>query len=329
MDIASRDSVVAWLLKGDPAIRWQVSRDLLARPLKEWRSDQARVASEGWGARLLARQDDAGRWTRRLYGQKWVSTTYSMVLLRQLGLPNDDPRARRACRLFLDEALLPDGGINVSASQRSSETCVTGMVLGLLSWFKVADTRREQLVAYLLAQQMDDGGWNCERDRGAVHSSFHTTICVLEGLRDYVEARGPRAEDARLAEARGREFFLRHRLYRSHRTGRIVHPTFTRFSFPPRWHHDILRTLDYFRASKAAYDERLEDPISQVLKKRTRDGRWVLQNRHPGRTFFELETVGRPSRWNTLRALRVLRWFEDAKVAAGPDEERPVVTHDR
>ncbi len=315
MNIASRDSVVAWLLKGDPAIRWQVSRDLLARPLKECRSDQTRVATEGWGARLLARQDDAGRWTPRLYGQKWVSTTYSMVLLRHLGLPNDDPRARKACRLFLDEALLPDGGINVSVSQRSSETCVTGMVLGLLSWFKVADTRREQLVAYLLSQQMDDGGWNCERYRGAVHSSFHTTISVMEGLRGYVEGGGPRADEARMAEARGREFFLRHRLYRSHRTGRIVHPAFTRFSFPPRWHHDVLRTLDHFRASKAAYDERLEDPISLVLKKRTSDGRWMLQNRHPGRTFFELETVGRPSRWNTLRALRVLQWFEDARVA--------------
>ena len=313
MDIASRDTVVAWLLKGDPAIRWQVGRDLLGWPRREWGAEQARVAGEGWGARLLARQDNAGRWTRRLYGQKWTSTTYSMVLLRQLGLPNDDPRAGKTCRLFLDEALCCDGGIIAAASQKRSETCVTGLVLGLLSWFKVADTRREQLVAYLLGQQMDDGGWNCQRDRGAVHSSFHTTINALEGLRDYVEASGPRADEALLAEARGRDFFLRHRLYRSHRTGRVVNPAFTRFSFPPRWHHDILRTLDYFRASGAAYDERLEDPIDQVLKKRTRDGCWMLQNRHPGRTFFELETAGAPSRWNTLRSLRVLRWFQDAK----------------
>jgi hypothetical protein len=316
MDTASRDRVLAWLLNGDPAIRWQAGRDLLGWPLRKWRAEQARVASEGWGARLLARQDGTGRWTSRLYGQKWISTTYSMVLLRQLGLPNDEPRAFKSCLLFLEEGLWCDGGITPSAAQKRSETCLTGLVLGLLSWFRVVDPRREQLVDYLLGQQMGDGGWNCRRDRGAAHSSFHTTINVLEGLRDYSEAGGPRATEVRRAEARGREFFMKHRLYRSHRTGRIVNPVFTRMSFPPRWHHDVLRTLDYFRASRAAYDERLDDPISLLLKKRTKEGRWLLQNRHPGRTFFDLETVGKPSRWNTLRALRVVRWYEKAKAAA-------------
>lgn len=316
MGIVPRDPVLAWLLEGDPAIRWQVGRDLLGWPFRAWRAEQARVANEGWGARLLACQDESGRWTRRLYGQKWISTTYSMVLLRELGLPGHDPRAIMSCLLFLEEGLWHDGGINLSATQNRSETCVTGMVLGLLSWFKVADTRREQLVAYLLRQQMDDGGWNCQRDRGATHSSFHTTINVLEGLRVYVEGKGPRASEARRAEARGREFFMRHRLYRSHRTGRIVHSAFTRFSFPPWWRHDVLRTLDYFQASRASYDERLEDPLSVVLKKRTKKGCWVLQNRHPGRTFFELEAVGKPSRWNTLRALRVLKWYKRTRAAA-------------
>jgi hypothetical protein len=238
-----------------------------------------------------------------------------MVLLRQLGLPMDDLRAKRSCRLFLEEGLWRDGGMNLSATQKRSETCITGMVLGLLSWFKVGDRRRERLVAYLLDQQMDDGGWNCQRDRGATHGSFHTTISVLEGLRDYVEAKGPRGSEVRQAEARGREFFLKHRLYRSHRTGRIVDSAFTRFAFPPRWHHDILRTLDYFQASGAAYDARLEDPVRVLSSRRTEQGTWVLQNRHPGRTFFELETVGKPSRWNTLRALRVLRWYERAESA--------------
>lgn len=316
MDTASRDPILAWLLKGDPAIRWQVGRDLLGWPLRTWRAEQARVANEGWGARLLARQDDTGRWTRRLYGQKWISTTYSMVLLRQLGLANNNPLAVKSCLLFLEEGLWCDGGINPTATQKRSETCVTGLVLGLLSWFRVADPRREQLLAYVLGQQMDDGGWNCQRDRGATHSSFHTTINVLEGLRDYVEGNGPHATEARRAEARGREFFMTHRLYRSHRTGRIVDPAFTRFSFPPRWHHDVLRTLDYFQASQAPYDKRIEDPISLVLKKRTNEGRWLLQNRHPGRTFFELEMVGKPNRWNTLRALRVLKWHERTRAGA-------------
>ncbi|NNG14975.1 MAG: hypothetical protein HKM89_00755 [Gemmatimonadales bacterium] len=163
---------------------------------------------------------------------------------------------------------------------------------------------------------MGDGGWNCQRDRGAVHSSFHTTINVLEGLREYVEASGRRAAEALAAEAAGREFFLRHKLYRSHRTGQVVKPQFTRFSFPPRWHHDVLRTLDYFRSSDAEYDARLEDPVELVLRKRQANGRWRLQNRYPGRTFFELERVGASSRWNTLRALRVLDWINRAKRAA-------------
>lgn len=304
------DPVVGWLLEGDPAIRWQVLRDLLGQPAKCWQAEQARVASEGWGARLLGHQDATGRWTARLYGRKWISTTYSMVLLRQFGLPHDDPRAARACRLFLDEGLWEDGGMNLSVTQNRSETCITGMVLGLLSWFRCDDPRREQLVAYLLREQMPDGGWNCERDRGAVHSSFHTTINVLEGLRDYVESAAPPTVAVLKAEARAREFFLAHRLYRSHRTGRIVAAALTRFSFPPRWHHDVLRTLDYFQASAAPHDERIEDAIGLVLKKRIPDGRWLLQNRHAGVTFFELEKVGVPSRWNTLRALRVLRWHE-------------------
>ncbi len=228
----------------------------------------------------------------------------------RFGLPPRDPRAKKTCKLFLNEALWHDGGINVSVSQPCSETCVTGFVLALLSWFMVGDTRRERLVDYLLAEQMDDGGWNCQRDRGAVHSSFHTTINVLEGLREYANSQGSKSSEVLVAEARAREFFLDHKLYRSHRSGDIVHPAFTRFSFPPRWHHDVLRTLDYFQSSGAPYDERLEDPIEIVVRKRGKDGRWRLQNRHPGKVYFEMEKVGQSSRWNTLRALRVLKWWD-------------------
>lgn len=315
-DATSRGRVVRWLLAGDAAVQWQTMRDMLALPRSDWEPVQQRVATEGWGARLLSHQDASGRWTRRFYGRKWISTTYSMVLLRRLGLPAGDARAVRACRLFVEEGLWHDGGINVSTTRKDSETCVTGLVLALLSWFRANDPHTEDLVDYLLAEQMDDGGWNCQRNRGATHSSFHTTINVLEGLREYVDANGPRTAEVLAAEARGREFFLRHRLYRSHRTGAVANAVFTRFSFPPRWHHDVLRTLDYFRASNAKYDERLDDPIDVVLQKRRADGRWVLQNRYPGATFFEMEQVGKASRWNTLRALRVLDWYGRAKQAA-------------
>jgi hypothetical protein len=239
-----------------------------------------------------------------------------------MGLSPDDPRAVRSCLLFLDEGLWHDGGINLSVSLKRSETCLTGFVLALLSWFRVDDPRRERLIDYLLAEQMDEGGWNCQRDRGAVHGSFHTTINVLEGLREYADAQGPRTSAVLPAERRAREFFLAHRLYRSHPTGEVVDPAFTHFSFPPRWHHDVLRTLDYFRASGAPHDERLEDPIELVRRKRGTDGRWALQNRHPGKAFFELEKVGKPSRWNTLRALRILRWWDQAPVGGALASDR-------
>lgn len=171
------------------------------------------------------------------------------------------------------------------------------------------DPRRERLVDYLLREQLPDGGWNCRRVRGATHSSFHTTANVLDGLRDYADAHGPRRAEVLDAEARGREFLLAHRLYRSHRTGAVVHPALLRLPFPPRWHHDVLRGLDYFRAAEAPRDERLTDAIEVLRAKRDNDGRWPLTAPYTGAVWFHLEPTGRPSRWNTLRALRVLNWW--------------------
>jgi hypothetical protein len=220
-------------------------RDLLDEQRAVYQAEQDRVATHGWGRRLLAHADDVGRWTPRIYGKKWISTTYSMLLLRQLGLPPGELAALRSGRLLLDEGLFEDGGIRVTFSQRRSETCVTGMVLGIVSWFGMADPRREQLLSYLLAEQLADGGWNCQRHRGSTHSSFHTTINVLEGLHEYASAAA--AEAARA----GREFLLRHRLFRSHRSGAVVDQRMTRLSFPPWWRYDVLRALDHFAAADA------------------------------------------------------------------------------
>lgn len=215
-DLETRARLLDWLLEGDPSIRWQGLRDLEAVAEPVWRAEQGRVASEGWGARLLEHQGDDGRWTPWLYGKKWISTTYTLVLLRRLGMPPSE-RIDRSCRLFFDEGQRPDGGITASRPKGSrSETCVTGMVLAFLCWFQVDDPRREGLVDYLLVNQMADGGWNCIR--GADHSSFHTTISVLEALREYADANGPRVAETEAAEAGGREFMLRHRLFKSHHT---------------------------------------------------------------------------------------------------------------
>jgi len=267
------------------------------------------VAREGWGARLLALQDPEGTWGGGLYSPKWTSTTYTMLLLRDFGLPPSNPQARRACSLLLENGLRPDGGVNFGRTDRS-ESCITGMVLSIVSHCQCDDDRPDTLADHLLADQMPDGGWNCRRPYGATHSSVHTTISVLEGLRLYGLYRRRRASDVQSAQRRGREFLLIHRLFRSHRTSRTIKSEFTRFSFPPRWHYDILRALDHFQVASQPRDQRLSEAVEIVRRRRRSEGRWPLQNCYKGKSHFELERLGGPSRWNTLRALRVLKWWE-------------------
>jgi hypothetical protein len=319
MDKQTTDRATTWLLRGDPAIRWQTLRDLAGASEATVECERSRVASAGWGARLLARQDPVGTWAggvspqAGLYSPKWISTTYTMLLLRDFGLPAANPQAHKACTLLLDRGHQPDGGINYGTWAqwtRRSETCVTGMVLSILAHFQYNDPRLDTLAEHLLEQQMPDGGWNCRRPCGATHSSVHTTISVLEGLRHYELHRRYKARQVRAAQRRGREFLLVHRLFRSHRTGAIIKPVFTRFSFPPRWHYDILRALDYFQSAGASRDSRLTEAIDIVRSRRRHDGTWLLENRYNGKTYFELERLGKPSRWNTLRALRVIKWWD-------------------
>jgi hypothetical protein len=184
------------------------------------------------------------------------------------------------------------------------------MVLSFLAYFDYDDARLDRIAGHLLEQQMPDGGWNCRRPQGATHSSVHTTISALEGLWHYELSRGRELRAVRAAQHRGREFLLVHRLFRSHRTGEVIKAVFTQFSFPPRWHYDILRALDYFQAVNAPCDQRVAEAIDIVRNGRRADGRWPLQNRYRGKTYFEMERLGGASRWNTLRALRVLKWWE-------------------
>ncbi len=295
----ARSITIDWLLDGDPAIRWQVMRDLTRTPVSGWRTEQEKVAVEGWGARLLGHQDGEGRWTPKLYGRKWISTTYSMMLLRAFGLPRSDPRAIRSCHLFVEEGL----GI-----RKDRDACIAAMVLALLYWFDVDDRLRQPVLEHVLALQLADGGWNCDED--SRHGSFHTTCTALEAIRQCAVTSAHRRVEVERAEALGQEFFLQHRLFRSHRTGEVVDQRYLRFSFPPRWHYDVLRGLDYFWSAGALRDHRLADAIEVLAGKRLADGTWALQQRWPGETWFEMETVGEPSRWNTLRAMRVLEGWE-------------------
>jgi len=288
---ARADEPVRWLLDGDPAIRWQALRDLVGVNERTVAREQRKVARDGWGARLLAKQDPEGTWARRqsgsgtmsdggLYTPKWIATTCTMLLLRDFGLAADNRQARKACRLLLEEGLQRDGGINYGIWGKwtgRGETCITGMVLSILAHFQYEDDRLDTVADNLLDVQMPDGGWNCRRPYGATHSSVHTTISALEGLRLFERHRRRKVRAVREAQRRGREFLLVHRLFRSHRTGKIIKPVFTRFAFPPRWHYDILRALDYFQAAKAPRDLRLADAIGIVQSTQREDGRWSLQ----------------------------------------------------
>ena len=321
--VSPSNPTIEWLLRGDPAVRWQTLRDLAGAPKRVVERERAKISRQGWGARLLAKQQPSGRWASRrsssdsgLYTPKWISTTYTMMLLRDFGLAPNSRAARKACRELLDDGLQPDGGVSYGTWAKwtkRGEACVTGMILSLLCYFHHEDERLEKLVGYLLAQQMPDGGWNCRRPAGATHSSMHTTISVLEGLRNYELHRAGKLPKTRAAQQQGLEFLLVHRLFRSHRTGQVIRPEFLRFSFPPRWHYDVLRALDLFQSINAPRDSRLADAIEIVHRNRGEDGRWPLQNRYPGKIYFELEKVGEPSRWNTLRALRVLKWWNGAR----------------
>lgn len=298
----------SWLLEGDPAIRWQVLADLDGAPADAVDRERCRVAVDGWGARLLAAQDPEGTWAGALYSPKWTSTTYTLLLLGWLGLPAGHPQALAGCRRLWDGAAYYDGGVSFVSSVRQPETCITAMLVLLARSFGHADPRVDAAVAWLLGQQLDDGGWNCETVRcGSRHGSFHTTISTLDALHLYERTGGSIA----VADAarRGREFFCAHQLYRSHRTGEVVSPAFARFPFPPQWHFDIVRGLEHFRRAGAARDERLRDAVDVVRTARRRDGTWRRQRPYPGRTWFEMEPPG-PSRWATLRGLRALAWWE-------------------
>ena len=310
------EQVVGWLLDGDASIRWQVKQDLLDCSPEAVAAERELVATLGWGRRLLERQDREGTWGGGLYGPKWTSTTYTLLVLRHLGLGPGEPRALRGVELLFDGARYFDGGLTAARSIDAPEACITSMYVTLARYFGFDDVRVDTALDWLLANQLDDGGWNCRTVRfGDRHSSFHTSISALEALAEAGRA-DPDRTDITTAMDRGREFFLAHRLYRSHRSGDVVDPVFTRLSFPPRWHYDVLRGLDHIAATTAPWDNRYRDALDVVAQRRRRDGTWPVQHKHHGKVFFDMETTGGPSRWNTLRAHRVLRWADRSQQRA-------------
>lgn len=298
-----------WLVDGDPSVAWQAQRDLLHRTARTWGKTRSRIATEGWGAELLSHQDPEGTWAGGLYTPKWTSTTYTLLLLWRMGLDPGHEGAQRGVEVLVDSARWVRGGVTFAKTVPAPETCISGMVVALAAYFGLIDERVDRLVLWLLGDQLEDGGWNCDSNRwDSKHGSFHTTITVLEALSEYRSDRGCVQIDQALR--RGREFFLDHHLFQSHRTGEIPDARFTRFSFPPRWHFDVLRGLDYFASVGADRDDRLKDAMAVLDEREDDNGRWKLQNRWAGQEWFRMERGGQSSRWNTLRALRVRQWWE-------------------
>ena len=309
-----------WLLDSDPAIRWQVLRDLVHAPAEVVAAERARVATEGWAARLLALQGEDGQWAGGAcfpaqslnwrdanQGQPWTATLPSLQLLCDLGVDPRSDRVRRAVALVRDNCRWEHAGQPFFAGE--VEPCINGRTVGLGSYF---DQDVDDLVTRLRGEQLEDGGWNCEAENGSVRSSFATTINVLEGLLAHERATGG-SPGSIAARRRGEEYLLERHLFRRKSTGDVVDPAWRQFSFPTRWHYDVLRALEYFRSVGDAPDSRMDEAIGLLRSKQQSDGTWLLENTHPGAVHFALEDGdGRPSRWNTLRALRVLGWYEQS-----------------
>jgi hypothetical protein len=306
-----------WLLDSDPAIRWQVLRDLVHAPDEVVAAERARVATEGWGARLLALQGEDGQWAggacfpaRSLQsagsepGQPWTSTLPTLQLLRDFGVEPSSEKVRRAVIQVRENCRWEHAGQPFFSGE--VEPCINGRTVALGVYFGL-DV--DSVVVRLLDEQLEDGGWNCEVENGSVRSSFATTINVLEGLLAHERATGGSPESI-TARRRGEEYLLERKLFRRKSTGEVVKPDWLQFSFPTRWQYDVLRALDYFRSVGDAPDPRVDEAIDLLRSKRQTNGTWLLENTHPGKVHFTLEDGdNRPSRWNTLRALRVLNWM--------------------
>ena len=313
-------TVLDWLLDSDPSIRWQVLRDLVDAPAEVVASERTRVATEGWGARLLALQGEDGQWAggacfpaqsvnwrTENQGQPWTATLPTLQLLYDFGVDPASDRVRRAIAAVRDGCRWEHAGQPFFSGE--VEPCINGRTVTLGTYF---DQGVDGVVARLLGEELEDGGWNCEAENGSVRSSFTTTINVLEGLLAHECATGGSAESI-AARRRGEEYLLERKLFRRKSTDEVVNPAWLQFSFPPRWHYDVLRALEYFRSVGDVPDSRMGQAIDLLRSKQQPDGTWLLENTHPGKVHFALEAGdGRPSWWNTLRALRVLRWYEQS-----------------
>lgn len=301
--------LIKWLLESDVSIQYQVYRDLLNIEKPEL---QKRIAQEGWGARFLSLRKNNRHWGRGFYQPKWTSSHYTLLDLKNLSISPNIKEIKETIAKIISEHKEKDGGINPAVSTDKSDVCVNGMFLNYASYFETPQQELKSIVDFIISQQLPDGGFNCESNIiGAKHSSLHSTISLMEGINEYAKNNYKYKMNALCKmEAEAMEFILQHRLFKSDKTGELIDPKMLMLSWPSRWRYDILRALDYFHYSGRKSDIRMDDALSVLLKKQRKDGTWPLQAKHPGQTHFDMEIGGQPSKWNTLRALRVLKHFD-------------------
>jgi len=306
----NKQHIIEWLLEGDASVQYQVWRDLLGVDKKKL---QDTIAADGWGYKFLSMRHSNGHWGDRFYQPKWISTHYTLLDLRNLNLPSNNKMVKETIELVLQNDKADDGGIRLGPSTtQHSDVCVNGMFLNYASYFKTSEIKLRSIIDSILAEIMPDGGFNCRTTRsGAKHSSLHSTLSVLEGFTEFQKA-GYTYRKKEISDAikTGIEFILMHRLFLSDRTGQIIDKSFLKLTYPCRWRYDILRAMDYFQYAGIKWDNRMAEAMTYLNKKQNKEGTWNMQVAHSGQVHFIMEKAGKPSRWNTLRMLRVKKHFE-------------------
>jgi len=305
------NKVIDWLLQGDVVIQYQTHRDILESDIKVLNALNSRIQFEGWGKQFFNGRHIKIQSGRGFYQPKWINSHYTLLDLKNMGITPDIKEIKDTLSAIFKYEKGQDGGINPSSFIKQSDVCINGMVLNYASYFRVKESDLHSIVDFILLQHMNDGGFNCRLNRkGAIHSSLHSTISVIEGILEYSKY-GYKYRLAELLEVeiQSREFILQHKLFKSDKTGEIIDNRMLLLSYPTRWRYDVLRALDYFQFAKVPYDSRMGEAIDVIKKHQSADGTWPMQIRHAGEVLFEIEEVGEPSRWNTLRALRILKYY--------------------
>ncbi|KQC13304.1 MAG: hypothetical protein APR63_08940 [Desulfuromonas sp. SDB] len=300
-------NLLNWMLKGDPAIVYQVHRDLLDTDKSKLELLRKEISKRGWGKKFLEGRDkQTGLWGNGIYTPKWISTTYTLLDIKKLGIDPGNNQFVESAEIIIDKLWK----IPRKKSEYYLDLCICGMILDVCCYAEIKSSKMNEIIDYILEKQFPDGGWNCLWERNPHHSSVHTTINILEGLKEYKANRySYHRHDLNPVVKKAHEFLLMHKLFKSDKTGKIIDLKMIRLSYPPRWRYDILRCMDYFRLADQKFDPRMNDALNLIMKKKKNNNRWLVRQKHPGRVHFDMEKTGKESRWNTLRVLRVLKKY--------------------